>query len=99
MRRNRGFFLIHELLCFGFCSLLLAHTAQCLTACLRAQEQALYLQGAFQAGQLALFGQEVAAPYRAELEYGEQHGLRLVEVRVYGAHGAGPLCSLVQNVP
>lgn len=99
MMGNRGFFLVYELLCFGLCALLLAHAAQCLTACFRTQERSLQLQQAWQAAQLAAFEQELPAHLRATVEYKEQNGLRVMEVKVYDEEGDGALCSLVQSVP
>ena len=99
MMGNRGFFIVYELLCFGLCALLLAHGVQCLTACFKAQEKSLLLQGAWQAAQLAAFEQELPAHLRAHVEYKEQNGLRLMEVNVYAEDGERALCNLVQSVP
>lgn len=99
MTCNKGFFLVYELLCFGFAALLLAHTAQCFTACFKVQERVLHLQGAWEVAQLAAFEQETDAPYLVVSTYEEQNGLRLLEVRVYDEAGERLLCSLVRNVP
>ena len=98
MKRNRGFFLVYELLCLGFGCVLLAAAAQGFAACLAVQQRALQLDEAWQAALRAAAGLEQEA-YWTELEESEQNGHGYVEVRVYDKQGGRQLCSLVEARP
>ena len=98
MKRNRGFFLVYELLCLGFGCVLLAAAAQGFAACLAVQQRALQLDEAWQAAQRGAAGLEQEA-YWTEQEESEQNGHGYVEVRVYDKQGGRQLCSLVEARP
>ena len=98
MKRNRGFFLVYELLCLGFGCVLLAAAAQGFAACLAVQQRALQLDEAWQAARRAAAGLEQEACW-TEQEEGEQNGYGYVEVRVYDKQGGRQLCSLVEARP
>ena len=101
MKSSKGFFLLHELLCFGFCSILLATAAQGFTACFQVQQHSLELQEAWQVAQLAAAGVEAPSDskFAIEQEEKEQNGYRYVEVRVYAKGAQRLLCNLLQSVP
>ena len=98
MKRNRGFFLVYELLCLGFGCVLLAAAAQGFAACLAVQQRALQLDESWQAAQRGAAGLEQEA-YWLEQEESEQNGYGYVEVRVYAKQGGRQLCSLVEARP
>ena len=98
MKRNRGFFLVYELLCLGFGCVLLAAAAQGFAACLAVQQRALQLDEAWQAARRAAAGLEQEG-YWLEQEEGEQNGYGYVEVRAVAAEGGKTLCTLVESRP
>ena len=98
MKRNRGFFLVYELLCLGFGCVLLAAAAQGFAACLAVQQRALQLDESWQAARRAASGLEQES-YWLEQEESEQNGYGYVEVRVYDKQGGRQLCSLVEARP
>ena len=98
MKRNRGFFLVYELLCLGFGCVLLAAAAQGFAACLAVQQRALQLDEAWQAARRAAAGLEQEACW-TEQEEGEQNGYGYVEVRAVAAEGGKTLCTLVESRP
>ena len=98
MKRNRGFFLVYELLCLGFGCVLLAAAAQGFAACLTVQQRALQLDESWQAARRAAAGLEQEA-YWTEQEEGEQNGYGYVEVRAVAAEGGKTLCTLVESRP
>ena len=77
-KHQQGFFLLYELLCFVFTSMLLATAAHGFTASFQVQQRSLELQEAWQVAQLTAAG--VAVPtddsYQVELEEKEQNGYR-----------------------
>ena len=99
-KHQQGFFLLYELLCFVFTSMLLATAAHGFTASFQVQQRSLELQEAWQVAQLTAAG--VAVPsdynYQVELEEKEQNGYRYMEVRVYAAAAKRLVCSLVTSV-
>ena len=98
MKRNRGFFLVYELLCLGFGCVLLAAAAQGFAACLAVQQRALQLDESWQAARRAAAGLEQEG-YWLEQEEGEQNGYGYVEVRAVAAEGGKTLCTLVESRP
>lgn len=99
MQSSKGFFLVYELLCFGFTIILLGCAAQGFTACLVAQQKSLQLEQAWQVAQVAAAGLATEPNYLTELEYKEQNGYKFLEVRVYASQNGKQLCSLVAGVP
>lgn len=98
MRRNRGFILLSELLCFALSALLLASTLQSLTACFEVQRKILLLSEALDSAMQAASGLEVKQ-YLIQQRLDEQNGYLFKEVAVYASENSKLICTLLEAQP
>ena len=87
-KHQQGFFLLYELLCFVFTSMLLATTAHGFTASFQVQQRSLELQEAWQVAQLTATGVAVPTDYNYQVELEEkEHKYNIAKNELFARNG------------